>query len=429
MPRSSGYSKKNSGGLQVLQEQPDTFYLPASEELFRGIAAREHVLLLLRQHPPLRVCVAAHVQVAQHGLERDRVLAGPVRAVVRAVPATHRLLGLARKLVHDLQPRRFLCHGLGDKRQQHHHHNHPDNPHGQQSQCGCWLASKRSRREWHPDACLPGSPPPLPGLRGCFCCCSRSLAAAGEARRWVGGGNQTMRAPLVIRQAGGGAREGERAGGWWGAWCNMAMSKRNRRRTNAEGAMGKPIITAAPTIPPSLLSSLLGDHRSPLPSLLLPNPLSLSLSLIISHHSHQLHVESFVGKVGFTIRSKDYYKGHFNTRLKAHDHCNLRVLIGRKGGDCPSSLHTRRWRTKGPKKTSWMKSLHGVLHGILWIRLHGLLEFSWGLPPRGGLDVDFARPLFFWYFFSVTYFRADSKIDSKIVSRIDKHHQVVLSNW
>ena len=42
---------------------------------------------------------------------------------------------------------------------------------------------------------------------------------------------------------------------------------------------------------------------------------------------------------------------------------------------------------EGPKKISWMKSLHGVLHGGLWIRFHGLPEFSLGLPPtpRGGL--------------------------------------------
>ena len=56
------------------------------------------------------------------------------------------------------------------------------------------------------------------------------------------------------------------------------------------------------------------------------------------------------------------------TRLKAHDHYRLRALIGRKGEDRPSSLHTQRWRPKGPKKTSWMESLHGVLHGGLWIK-------------------------------------------------------------
>jgi hypothetical protein len=31
-----------------------------------------------------------------------------------------------------------------------------------------------------------------------------------------------------------------------------------------------------------------------------------------------------------------------HTRLKALDHGNVRALIGRKGGDDPSSLHTRR---------------------------------------------------------------------------------------
>ena len=46
----------------------------------------------------------------------------------------------------------------------------------------------------------------------------------------------------------------------------------------------------------------------------------------------------------------------------------LTMAIGRKGGDRPSSRHTRRWRSKGPKKSSWMKSLHGVLHGGRWIR-------------------------------------------------------------
>ena len=39
-----------------------------------------------------------------------------------------------------------------------------------------------------------------------------------------------------------------------------------------------------------------------------------------------------------------------HTRLKVLAHCNLRALIGWKGGDRPSSLHTRRWRPKGPKK-------------------------------------------------------------------------------
>ena len=78
--------------------------------------------------------------------------------------------------------------------------------------------------------------------------------------------------------------------------------------------------------------------------------------------------------------------------------CNLRTLIGRKGGDHPSSLHTRRWRPTSPKKTSWMKKLHGILHGRLWITFHGLPEFSIGLPPRGGPDANVGRPWFYFIF-------------------------------
>ena len=62
-----------------------------------------------------------------------------------------------------------------------------------------------------------------------------------------------------------------------------------------------------------------------------------------------------------------------NARLKARDQCNLRALIGRKGGNRPGSLHTRRWKPKGPKKILWMKSLHGVLHGGLSMRCHGFM--------------------------------------------------------
>ena len=114
------------------------------------------------------------------------------------------------------------------------------------------------------------------------------------------------------------------------------------------------------------------------------------------------------------------------TRLKVHDHCNLRALIGRKGGDRPSSLHTQRWRPKGPKKTSWIKSLHEVLHGGLWIRFHGLPEFSSGFTSKEvALTQISGDHDFFNLFFSMTYFRAYLIIDS----RTCKCHQVVLSNW
>ena len=126
-------------------------------------------------------------------------------------------------------------------------------------------------------------------------------------------------------------------------------------------------------------------------------------------------------------------RGTSHTRLKAHDHGNLRALIGRKGKDRPSSLHTQRWKPKGPKKTSWMQSLHGVLRGGLWIRFHGLPRFSSGPPPIGGPDANSGRPWFLKDFSNMTYFKidfeADSITNSNIGSRIDKHHQVVLSNW
>jgi hypothetical protein len=39
---------------------------------------------------------------------------------------------------------------------------------------------------------------------------------------------------------------------------------------------------------------------------------------------------------------------------------------------------------KGPKNL-WMKNVHEILHGGLWIRVHGLPEFASGPPSRVGL--------------------------------------------
>ena len=108
-----------------------------------------------------------------------------------------------------------------------------------------------------------------------------------------------------------------------------------------------------------------------------------------------------------------------HTTLKACDHCNLRALIGWNGGDCPSSLHTQMWKPKGSIKTSWLKSLHRVLHDGQWIRFHNLPKFLWGPPPRGGPHANSGRP---WLFFFLFFF---NMIDFKT----DKHHQVILLNW
>ena len=134
-----------------------------------------------------------------------------------------------------------------------------------------------------------------------------------------------------------------------------------------------------------------------------------SLSQLHGHNSW------LVGEVALSATSPK--------KLKARDHCNLRALIGRKGGNRPSSLHTRRWRSKGPKKTSWMKSLHGGL----WIRFHDLQKFS---PPRGGPDANSWRPrLNFFSFSQRTNFKTDFKAVSITYSRTDKLRKDILLNW
>ena len=66
------------------------------------------------------------------------------------------------------------------------------------------------------------------------------------------------------------------------------------------------------------------------------------------------------------------FKATSHTRLKAHDHCNVRALIGRKGGDHSYSLHTRRWLPKGPYKSSWQKVLkvNRLYHILYLIQYH-----------------------------------------------------------
>ena len=76
------------------------------------------------------------------------------------------------------------------------------------------------------------------------------------------------------------------------------------------------------------------------------------------------------------------YEGDSHTRLKAHDHCILRSLIGWKGRDYSSLFHNRRWGPEVPMRLSWMKSLHGFLHVRLWTMFHGLWEFPSCPPPR-----------------------------------------------
>ena len=156
------------------------------------------------------------------------------------------------------------------------------------------------------------------------------------------------------------------------------------------------------------------NRPTPFVRLFVSIPLQPQMVPIYLTYIEKLAHERWFYSHGFhTLRATSH------TRLKAHDHCNLRALIGRKGRDHPSSLHTRRWRSKGPKKTSWMKSLHGVLHGGLWIRFHGLPEFTSGLPPRGGPDANSGRPWIFLSFFFSPVGRADSRADFKADFRIE----------
>jgi len=114
------------------------------------------------------------------------------------------------------------------------------------------------------------------------------------------------------------------------------------------------------------------------------------------------------------------------SRLKVPDRGKGRALIGRKGGDHPSSFHTRRWRPKGPKKISWMKNLHGGLHGRLWIRVHGLWNLHQAHLEEVGLTQIPVHHDFFSILFPARY------VSWQIVGNIpkkDKHQQIIILNW
>ena len=74
-------------------------------------------------------------------------------------------------------------------------------------------------------------------------------------------------------------------------------------------------------------------------------------------------------------------------RLKAHDHCILRSRIGRKGRDHASLLHSRKQRSKNPKK-----NLHGFLHDKVYLIFHGVLGFASNSPSQIKYDANSSRP-------------------------------------
>ena len=71
-----------------------------------------------------------------------------------------------------------------------------------------------------------------------------------------------------------------------------------------------------------------------------------------------------------------------HTRLRALDQYTSSTLIGGKGRASPSSLHNT---LEAPTKyvhARWMWSLHGFLHGIIWIMFHSHLDY-FQKPPLG----------------------------------------------
>ena len=85
-----------------------------------------------------------------------------------------------------------------------------------------------------------------------------------------------------------------------------------------------------------------------------------------------------------------------HTRWRACDHCVLQSLSGRIGRDCPSSLHTRRWRPKGPNKLSWMKYMVDYKYCFMvWQKLHHAHLQKVGLTQM--LTYHIGGTTFEWY--------------------------------
>ena len=78
----------------------------------------------------------------------------------------------------------------------------------------------------------------------------------------------------------------------------------------------------------------------------------------------------------FSLEKFHLTKGHFVHETEGMWPLHFKISHWLKMPNYQSLLHTGRWRCKGPKK-----SVHGLLHGILWIMVHGLLEFASYLLP------------------------------------------------
>jgi hypothetical protein len=114
-----------------------------------------------------------------------------------------------------------------------------------------------------------------------------------------------------------------------------------------------------------------------------------------------------------------------HTTLKAPDHGNVRALIGRKGGDRPSSIHTRRRRPKGPKKkfvlekSTWSPTWQVVDKGA-WSNGICMRPTSWRRASRKFREIM----TFLNVISSMTNFRTNSRIDPKTY----KYQQITILN-
>ena len=111
---------------------------------------------------------------------------------------------------------------------------------------------------------------------------------------------------------------------------------------------------------------------------------NLSIDQLLSHIKAWMQFKTKVGWMFFLTWMVQTLGGTSHMRLC--DHCILRSLVGRKDQDHPSSLHTIRWKPKGPKNLSWMTSPHGFLHDKLGIMFPGPPNFASSPPPRGKPD-------------------------------------------
>ena len=120
---------------------------------------------------------------------------------------------------------------------------------------------------------------------------------------------------------------------------------------------------------------------------------SLQLQPVISQTQpvHRQLNAGFFPDIGCGHRAK----GHFTHNIERPQPLQSKSphwSKGRRVGDGPSLLHTRRWRHIKTQRTLHGRKvyIYGVLHGGLWIRLRGLLDF-WSCPPPRGATNEISR--------------------------------------